>query len=989
MRSEIPQPAHKPGDELHGFEITGVTPIPDIKALAYEARHLRTGAEVLHVHCHDEENLFSVGFRTPPPNSTGVAHILEHCVLAGSEKFPVKDAFNELGKRTLNTFLNAMTWPDRTVYPTCSAVKADYFNLATVYADLVFKPLITVDTFRREGHHLELEEPGNPESPLKISGVVFNEMKGVYGSPDSFVGRMLHRLLLPDTPYAVDSGGDPAVIPDLTYDDFVGFHRKFYSPSNARILLYGDIRLEENLDFLEGVLAPFERVVVDSQLARQEPWTTPASHALTYPVGTDEPLEKKTFHALAWLLDDASDVRATLLAELAMFALAGSAAGPVRKALIDSGLGTDIYPGWSYDSSMRQSMAVLGLRGSEVEHAGAIQSLILETLEKVADDGIDPELVQASFHHLAFHAREIKPPFPLMVLYRVAPPWYFGGDPKDGLLFGEALEALRSRIDGDPDLISNWIRERLLANTHRLALTASPSRTLQQEWKDAEVARLAALRATMSAAEIAAVDAAASKLKSDQEVPDSPEALDTLPSLALQDIPRKVRCIPTEHAAVGGARALRHEVFSNGVGYVGLSFDSHDLSDDEAILLPLLGKITLGCGAGGLDYEGMAKRVARTTGGVGSGTSTGHSLATGARYENFSIDGRALAASSGELCSILGDFLLTSDLTDLKRVGDLVPEAASRLKSRLIPSGHSFAYQRAAAVLDPAMWRQEQWGGTTQARFLGGWAARIAEEAGALTERLAALQKKLFTRNRLLVSVAGDADVLGALEAPLAALVASLPEGSAVGADRARVPDLARNAGVTIGGAVNYVAQVVPVPRLSDPSAPALELLSNVVANELLYAKLRVQGGAYGGFAFYVGTSGMMPFVSYRDPHLTETLDVYGSVVDFVKSDAFTDELVDGCRIGAIGRFDRILSPSQMLDTGRRRHRLALTDDARMGFREGLFDVTAQQIRELALPHLEAGFKDAPQGVLASREALEAANEALASPLTIESVEPG
>lgn len=987
MRSQIPSPAHEPGDELHGFEITGVTPIPDIKALAYEARHKQTGAEVMHVHCYDEENLFSVGFRTPPPDSTGVAHILEHCVLAGSEKFPVKDAFNELGKRTLNTFLNAMTWPDRTVYPTCSAVKADYFNLASVYADLVFHPLITQETFQREGHHLELEEPGNPDSPLKISGVVFNEMKGVYGSPDSFVGRMLHRLLLPDTPYSVDSGGDPAVIPDLTYDDFVSFHREFYSPSNARFLLYGDITLAENLGFLEGVLSSFDKVDVDSELPAQPRWSQPVSHEVQYPVGTDEPLEKKTFHAMAWLIGQSSDVQGTLLAELAMFALAGSAAGPVRKALIDSGLGTDIYPGWSFDAGMNQSMAILGLRGSEVEHAGTVQNLILETLEKVAEEGLDPELIQASFHHLAFHAREIKPPFPLMVLYRVAPPWYFGGDPKDGLLFGEALETLRASIDADPDLISNWIRTSLLGNPHRLSLTASPSRTLQQEWKEAEEARLVALRETMTAEQIAEVDAAAAALKADQEKPDPPEVLETLPSLALEDIPRRVRGIPTEHTAVGGAPALRHEVFSNGVGYVGLSFDTRDLTDDEAILLPLLGKITLGCGAGGLGYEAMAKRVAGTTGGVGSGTASGRSLTDGVRYENITFDGRALAANAGDLCAILGDFLTASDITDHKRVGDLVPEAATRLKSRLIPAGHSFAYQRAAASIDATLWRQEQWGGTTQARFLGQWSARIADEAGSLIGELQALQRKLFTRSRLLVSVAGDPEVLAALEAPLAQLVSSLREGSEPGADTAEAATFARDAGVTIGGAVNYVAQVVPVPRFGDPAAPALELLSNVLANELLYAKLRVQGGAYGGFSFYVGTSGIMPFVSYRDPNLTETLDVYASVVDFVRSDAFTDALVDSCRIGAIGRFDRILSPSQQLDTARRRHLLGLSDDARMAFREGLFTVTADDIRTLALPYLEANLPGAPRGVLASREALEAANEKLETALAIESVD--
>jgi Zn-dependent M16 (insulinase) family peptidase len=987
MRSQIPSPVHKTGDELHGFRITGVTPIPDIKALAYEATHTQTGAEVVHVHCHDEENLFSVGFRTPPSDSTGVAHILEHCVLAGSKKFPVKDAFNELGKRTLNTFLNAMTWPDRTVYPTCSAVKTDYFNLASVYVDLVFNPLITRETFQREGHHLELEEPGSPESPLKISGVVFNEMKGVYSSPDSFVGRLLHRWLMPDTPYAVDSGGDPAVIPDLTYEDFVAFHQRFYSPTNARFLLYGDIALAENLAFLETTLEGFQRVEVDSEIPRQVRWSAPRERTVQYPIGTEEPLEKQTFHALTWLLGDSCDVDETLLGELAMFALAGSAAGPVRKALIDSGLGSDIYPGWSFDASLNQSAAVLGLRGSEMEHADAVQGVILDTLAQVASDGIDSDLVDASFHHLAFHAREITPPFPLMILYRVNPPWYFGGDPKDGLLFGAALDRLRGRIDADPSLISTWIRVSLLENPHRLRLSASPSRTLQSEWRAAEAERLAEMRKGMDAASIGVIDAEAAALKASQEEPDAPEDLEKLPSLALSDIPRRVRTIPTVFGELGGAPALQHEVFSNGIGYVGLAFDSRDLNDEEAILLPLLGKITFGSGAAGLDYTSMTTRVARTTGGVGASPATGRTLGRGDRFERLTVSGSALLQNAGGLCAIIGDYLTESDLSDLKRVSDLVPEAASRMKSRLIPAGHNFAYRRAAATIDAALWRQEQWEGITQARFLSGWAKRVESDAPQLVERLVALQRKLFTRARLLVGVAGDGEVITALEGPLKELIARLPEGTPAGEDTASVPMIPSHAGVTIGGAVNYVAQVVRVPRLGDPAAPALELLSNVLSNELLYSKLRVQGGAYGGFSFYVGTSGILPFVSYRDPNLTETFDVYQSVVEFVESESFTDALVDSCRIGAIGSFDRILGPGQMLGTGRARHLLGLDDDARMAFREGLFSVDAAAIRTLALPHLRSKLADAPRGVLASREALDAANETLAEPLVVESVE--
>jgi Zn-dependent M16 (insulinase) family peptidase len=986
-RSTIPTPAHEVGDSVHGFTIKGVTPIPDIKALAYQAVHDETGAELLHVHCNDQENMFSVGFRTPPADSTGVAHILEHCVLAGSEKFPVKDAFNELGKRTLNTFLNAMTWPDRTVYPVCSPVKADYFNLAEVYSDLVFHPRLTRETFQREGHHLELAQPEQEDSPLVISGVVFNEMKGVYSAPENFVLRNLYRFLMPDTPYGVDSGGDPACIPDLTYEDFVAFHRKFYSPSNARFLLYGDISLEENLSFLEGVLSPFDRVEVDSELPLQPTWSAPRRHDVKYPVGADKTdLSGETFVTVSWLMGETADVEEVLKMEIAFFALSGSAAGPMRKALIDSGLGKDLFPGGAFDADARQCTATFGLRGADTDKAEEIEALIVDTLRQVVQDNLDEELIEASFHHVAFHTREIVPPFPLMILYRTNPPWYFGGDPRSGLAFGEALDKIRADYKANPRLFVEALEEGLLKNQHRMTLVAEPSNTLTQQWQEQEQARLAKQRQEMDADQVEAIRQRAEELRKDQETPDAPEDLAKLPQLALDEIPRRIFTIPTEIEQTGqGVEVITNEVFSNGVGYVGLSFDTVDLDDAEAALLPLLGRATLGLGAAGLDYEQMARRTAQHLGGISASPQTGRHLETGQRFEVLSVDAKVLPHKIEELVGILRDVLTAPRTDEHKRLKDLIKESAARSQSRLIPRGHAFAYTRAAAALDATLWRQEQWGGVTQLQMLSGLAQRLDQE-GTITDlaaRLSALQRKLFCRARVSLSVAGDPELVSALRPAMESLIQELPQGEAAGADTASVPGLSTATGVVIGGQVNYVAQILPVPGYRDPAAPALELMTQVLSSDLLYSKLRVQGGAYGGFAFYLRDAGILPLASYRDPNLVETFKVYEQVAAYVASDSFTDAAVDATRIGAIGSFDRILSPGQQLSSARARHLLGLTDEVRAAFRDGLFNADAATIREQALPWLRKGLNNAPRAALASLEALQKANEVLEQPLHI------
>jgi Zn-dependent M16 (insulinase) family peptidase len=973
-RSQIPAPVHAVGDTLNGFRVDAVTSIDDIKALVYEATHLRTGALLIHVHCYDEENLFSVGFRTPPTDSSGVAHILEHSVLAGSDKYPVKDAFKELGKRTLNSFLNAMTWPDRTVYPTCSTVRVDLFNLASVYADLVFHPRLSRETFLQEGHHLTLEDLENPDSPLSISGVVYNEMKGVYSDPQQYVYREMQQRLLPDTTYGHDSGGDPDHIPSLTYEQFVAFHKRFYSPTNARFMLYGDIPLADHLAFLEPILAPFDRVDVDSSISRQPRWDAPRTHTMSYPVDPTDELTKKTFVCLTWLANDTADTFSALLLDIAMNALVGSAAGPLKKTLIDSGLGLDLFAS-GYSGDIQQASVSVGLRGTEPERAQEIEDLILSTIAQIVRDGIDPALIEATFHQIELAGKEMSSSFAISLMMRVNSAWYFGADPKEGLQFTSLVERARQEFREDPRVFEKVLQRWTLDNTHRLRLTVQPSHTLAAEREAEFAARMAALRAELGPEQVAQVLEQAQALHEAQETPDSPEAIDTLPKLSPNDIPTRLRTIPTHRHTLHGVPVLSHDVFTNGIAYTCLTFDTRDLSEEEAILLPMLGKITCQMGAAGMTYDAMSTRINRHTGGIGAGPSTGRDLHTRERREQLIFSTSALNVELPALSGILIDLLTAPDPTDLKRLSDLIKESATRMASRLAPSGHAFAYTRAAATLDPVLARREQWGGLTAVTQMRRLERDLADEVASISERLAALQKKLFVRSRLLISTASEPHILERLHPLLAQVIDALPPGEPVVPAPETQPFSTIDEGVIIPSQVNYVAQVLKVPDMLDAAAPALEMLAQIATDEFLYPKVRVQGGAYGGFIFYSGDVGIMPMVSYRDPNLTETLEVYSQLADFIRSEDFNEDLVDACRIGAIGTFERVLSPEQQLSTALGRHLIGITDEDRARYREGVIHITAQTIRDLALPIIDAALKSAPRTVFAPRQAILKANE--------------
>lgn len=976
------------GQRLHGFQVVQVAQIPDIRVTAYELEHEATGAKVLHLHCDDRENLYAIGFRTPPGDSTGLPHILEHSVLAGSDRFPLKDAFNELMKGTLQTFINAFTYPDKTIYPVASQVRADFFNLARVYTDLVLRPRLLRQTFAQEGHHLELADPGDLGSDLVISGVVYNEMKGAYASPDNLMYKAIQENLYPETAYAHDSGGNPEEIPKLTYEEFRRFHRDYYAPTNARWFLYGDIPTADHLAFLEEMLSGFDRVPVDSSVKSQPRWSKPARVRGGYPVGKGENLQGKTTVNVAWMTAENTDDETALLLQVVSGMLVGSAAGPLRKALIDSGLGEDLSPVSGLERDLKQIAFAVGLRGADPGKADRIESLILETLDHVAASGFERDLIEGTLHQVEFQGREIKRsayPYGILLMGRAFHAWLYGGDPLSGLNFPRLIEGIRGKWAENPGIFQDIVKTWLLDNPHRLLSVMEPDPACNEKREAARKRQLAGIKASLTVADLERIRREADHLKKFQSEADSPEALATLPRLHLKDMRRKVETVPTEETSIGGVPALVHDIFTNGIVYLDLAFDISDVPEDLQAYLPLLGKLMANMGAAGCSYEEMAKRIALRTGGLGCTPAAGLTVGDRTPWQKMIVRVSALHRNTEEAVQILSDMLTAGDLSHEARMRDLVAEKKNRMHAAVIPSGHLFAKRLAGAALSLPAWRDEQWHGKTQIRLLADVASRFRDGAKELQEKLERLQQTIFRSGRLTLNLTSDSEGLSLLRDAAERLISRLPAAGAPGAGS--MPDLfRRDAGVAIPAQVCYVARAMEAPTYAEPLAASLYVAAKQLSNGYLYKQIRVQGGAYGGMCQFDPMNGIFAFLSYRDPHLLETLEVYRGTADYLAGEPLTGEDLEKAVIGAIGALDRPMDPAGRGYTAMIRTFAGLTDDERQRFRERVLGVTAEAVRETAVRYFKPAAASAVVAVYAPEDRLRQANEALSSPLALESL---
>jgi Zn-dependent M16 (insulinase) family peptidase len=882
------------------FELVRDETIAEINSQALLYRHKKTGAEVLSLVNSDENKVFGITFKTPPEDSTGIAHILEHSVLCGSRKYPVKKPFVELLKGSMHTFLNAMTYPDKTAYPVASQNLKDFYNLVDVYLDAVLFPLITEDTFEQEGWHYELE---SLDAPLVYKGVVFNEMKGVYSSPDAVMHTQTQTALYPDTTYGKSSGGDPRVIPDLTYAQFKRFHQTYYHPSNARVVFSGDDAPNKRLDILDAYFNQFERIDPKSDVALQPRWNAPRKVNGTYAGPVDPDKRRDGMVSVNWMIDPPETREETLSFGLLSYLLAGNPAAPLRKKLTESGLGEGMIGG-GISTHLRQPMGGFGLKGVDPANADKVEALVLDTLRDIADTGFSQEQREAALNTFEFNLREQNTggtPRGMTYMFTALGTWLHGGDPLAPLVFEDALGSLKDKAASGH--FENEIRRLFLDNTHRLTSTivADPEQGVREAKTEAD--KLAKVRDGLDEAGLEAVLERTERLKALQESVDRPEDLAKIPTLTLGDLDREIRTVPTEESAIAGVRTLFHDLPTLGILYLDLGFDLHGVDKDLLPYLPLFGRALLQTGTSKEDFVSLTQRIGRTTGGVSQhkGLATRQDGQGTAAW--FFLSGKSVPDKFGDMLGIMGDVLLDAQLSNRERFRQMALEEKAGFEARLVPAGNAFADMRIKAGLTEAGWISEQISGVSYLDFLKSLVKRVDSDWPGVEAALKRIRDLLFNRSRMIVNLTADGALWSDASAALEGFVGGLPDRQIADADwsHAFVP---KNEGLVIPAQVNYVGKGANLKalglELTAASAVALRLLNTTY----LWDKVRVQGGAYGGSSRFDLGSGNFAFLSYRDPNLLKTLDAYDGAAKALRAEIGETDLVRSV-IGVVGDLDR------------------------------------------------------------------------------------
>ena len=921
-----------------------------------ELEHERTGARHLHVECPDDNNSFAVFFPTVPKDSTGVAHILEHVVLAGSHKFPVRDPFFSMTRRSLATFMNAFTSADWTMYPFSTRNKKDFNNLLEVYLDATFFPRLEEDSFKQEGIRFEFEDPADPNSGLRYKGVVYNEMKGALASPQAAVQKIVGEALFPGLTYAHISGGDPEHIPDLTWEQLRKFHAVHYHPSNAYFYTYGDQNLEETLAAIEeNALKHFNRIEVDTSIPDVKRYKKPVKATEPYPATKGEDNTRKAQALVAWVTVHTGDSFQLLAMKVLAEVLLGNAASPLRKALIDSKLGTAMADGSGLQDDYRETVFGAGLKDIALEDAEKVERVVLDTLERVAKDGVDQTQVDAAIHHLEFEKRERSNagfPYSLKVLFTALAPYYYGGDPYDALNFDSDLARLElDRKRGR--FFQNLIQAELLDNTHRGLLTVVPDTELEEQKRKRELERLAKIEASLTEADKARIVAEALRLKQEQ---DAKQDLSTLPTLELTDIPMKFEDVPSRDATLGAARVEFFPQPTNGVTYIDIRSDFSALTQDEKDLLPLFGRVLTQAGAAGQDYVEIAKRIASYTGGVGAAAQVQPLAAREDYLQSFMVSGKALDRNAKPFIDLLTD--LTAHLEiETGRLKEIIAETATRLESSLANLGFQFAILLAQSKLNSEGAMNDRLQGIGMLHVMRNLAKLDDTGLRDLVTKLDAIRNKLFRSDSIEVVVTCEDSMVETLKAHLADFVTALPrpqDGAAGKGVAIKPPPLdpvreARTAPLPVAFNVRTFKTV----RYQHPDAPALLVLANYVRDTFLHKELREKGGAYGAYAQANTGGGNFYLGSYRDPNVIRTYDTYDRAVRWVIDSDIDAEALKEAILGACGDVDPLESPDIK---GRREaiNRLTgFTRPEREKFKQRLLNTTAADLQRVAKSYLE------------------------------------
>jgi len=953
---------------LHGFQLIYEKNVDEFRTKARVYRHVNTGAELLSMINDDENKVFGITFRTPPVDSTGVAHILEHSVLCGSRKYPVKEPFVEILKGSLQTFLNAFTYPDRTCYPVASQNVRDFYNLIDVYLDAVFYPRITPEIFKQEGWHFDLE---HPEDPLQYLGVVYNEMKGAYSSPDSLLAEYSQQSLFPDTTYGLDSGGDPEKIPDLTYERFIEFHRRYYHPSNARIFFWGDDDPEERLRLVDEYLKEFKALPVDSSVPLQRKFDAPRSLTRTFDAGEEG--DEKGMIVLNWLFDETMDVDANMALNVLSYILLGTPGAPLRKALIESGLGEDIVGG-GLEDELRQMFFSVGMKGVPGERMQDVEDLIINTLTELAESGIEHDAVEAAVNTLEFGLRENNTgsyPRGLIMMLRALNGWLYDADPLALVAYETPLEALKERIRSDGAFFQILVRRYFLDNPHRTRVNFIPDPGLRNRKEEEEKESLARVKAAMDGRRLEEIVQETRVLKTMQEAPDSPEALRTIPSLELSDLDQHNKIIPSVTLDYAGTPILYHDLFTSGVAYIDVGFDIHTVPRDYIPYIPLFSRALLEMGTEKEDYVKVFQRIGRKTGGVH--TSSVLSLVHGSDQiaAKLLLRGKGMCHQVGDLLDIMSDVLLIPRFDNKDRFKQMVLEEKARMEQRLIPSGHQVVNLRLRAQFNEADWAAEQMGGIPYHFFLRELIKAIDNDWKSVLRILNELSSLIVNRKTMLVNATIDEEGWQAIEPRIHHFMDRMPERAS-----SRVPwdqgELLPHEGIIAPSQINFVGKGTDLYRLGYRYHGSVGVITRYLRTTWLWERVRVQGGAYGAFCSFDRLSGVLTFLSYRDPNLLKTLQIFDETPRYLRELKLSRDELKKAIIGAIGDMDAYMLPDAKGYTSMVRTLAGSTDEDRQKIRDEVRATTAAHFTEFA-DILEEVRNRGSIKVLGSEHAIEAA----------------
>ena len=894
--------------DLAEYEILDEHRVEDVQSDGFILRHKKSGARIAILSNNDDNKVFYIGFRTPPEDETGVPHIIEHTTLCGSKKFPVKDPFIELAKGSLNTFLNAMTYPDKTVYPVASCNDQDFKNLMDVYLDAVFNPNITKyeEIFKQEGWHYELT---GKDDELKINGVVYNEMKGAYSSPDEVLSSQIYRSLFPDNTYSKDSGGNPEYIPKLTYEAYLDFYHKYYHPSNSYIYLYGDMDVVERLEWLDKeYLSLYDYKKVNSEINKQPAFDEIKNVEAQYSITMDDSQENKTYLSYNRVVGDSLDEMLYQAFDVLDYALVSSPGAPVKQALIDAGIGDDVYG--SYDAGILQPVFSFVAKNANASQADEFESIIENTLKEVVKTGINKEALLAGINSSEFKFREADfGQFPKGLL--------FGLNCLDSWLFDDMkpfihLECLgtfaKLRKAVDTDYFEKLIQEYLLDNTHGSSVTVKPKRGLGNEREETLAKELSDYKASLSDEEIKKLIEDTEHLKKYQEEPSSDEDLRKLPMLTRADMKKNAMAFSNIEDELLDVKVVRHDIESNGIDYISFLFDAGDFAQSE---LGYLGFFTNALGLVSTEkysYTDLANATNIYTGGISTGTASHPDIKDRNNFVfKFEVKLKVLEKNLDKALELMEQMLLTSDFTDTKRLGELVAQIKARLQANLSSSGHLVAAMRSMSSFSRYALYQDELKGVAFYRSICRIEKELSESPKSVSDKLAAIAKKLFARNRMLISFTGNNEAYGNAKPSLEKVIAGFNKMSAVG-NQAEVHFNTAKEAFIDASQIQYVAKTGDFICEGYEYTGALRLLRIILSYDYLWINVRVKGGAYGRMNTFL-RSGESYFVSYRDPNLSDTLDVYDRIPEYIKSFSPDERDMTKYIIGTFSALDTPMNP--------------------------------------------------------------------------------